>query len=82
MRLPSVDFLLACEAVLQARCETVEAEYSDALRQAVTFRLFFLTALSMWADDRRRLEGAETRLRQLLGATPWHSDDVETDPGE
>lgn len=70
----SYDYLDASESFARERIRTLEREYSDALAQAVTYRLLLLVTLASWHADHQRLVGAETRLRELLGATPWHPE--------
>ena len=73
------DYLDAYANYANERLYQAEREYSDALVQAVFYRTFLLTSLQMWAEDRRRLQGAELRLRELLGATPAHPENDVND---
>jgi hypothetical protein len=70
----TVDFLVATDALQTARVAELEEAYSDALRQAVTYRYCLLSALALWAEDYAKLNRAENRIRELLGATPWHPE--------
>lgn len=50
----------------------------EALREAVSYREALSVALTELADERRRREGAEQRLRQITGIEDWQTDEEKT----
>jgi hypothetical protein len=53
------------------------------MTEAVTYRLWFLSALEMLADQHRQIKKLETQMSHFLGATPMHPEmDGDHEPQE
>ena len=49
----------------------LEDSLVDAVFEGVVYRGMLMLALDRWEADRRRLRGAEQRLRQVAGMESW-----------
>ena len=53
-----------------------EANYLTWAAESLTYRELFLLAVAELASTRQRLNGANHRLRQVMGVDPWHETET------
>lgn len=71
----SIPWLELVISGLAQDCAGLEADHVDAIAEAATYRQLLLTALELFAAEKRRADSATQRLRQVMGREAWHAEE-------